>query len=168
MALAMTSSIFCKVRWTVWLKFSVFLLAAPCLIYSSSVNKEAIRFSETSVSFCQTTRYHILWDSNLHLALALAPEVTPLSFLRNLIYVKRLLFLLAFLFPLTQVSRPNHKLGLAVIFYRHNRTAFLTLFKIFHIPFKPRFFSVFLQLIRLFSLKAYNSEYFATNKANVL
>jgi hypothetical protein len=59
------------------LKINVFRDAALCreiltfwrnlLHLSPSLNIEAARFSETSVSFYQTTQFHIPWGSNLHI-----------------------------------------------------------------------------------------------------
>jgi hypothetical protein len=40
-------------------------MLAP-ITYSSIMKKEALRFSETSLNFCHTTRYHIPKDISIY------------------------------------------------------------------------------------------------------
>jgi hypothetical protein len=45
---------------------SIFRLSSGCLVYSSTPNMEAMRFFETLLHFCQTTRRRKPVDSTLH------------------------------------------------------------------------------------------------------
>jgi hypothetical protein len=68
-----------QVAYKKWSAYHIFFLIT-CLAYSSTLKIEAVRSSETSVSFYRTTRRHILGDTIVHIFFSLAYSLATTRF----------------------------------------------------------------------------------------